>query len=1164
MHRMIPGIRLRSRALLVIAALISLGVGSLVTLRARGQVRRGRAVSTFPRRASGGEVHGYVVASLGSSRSVLTALAPKGAPHFLPDITAYLKNTTTGMTSPKVKTDLKGFFMVPKQPAGKYQLCLEAPGYVSACPQQFSIASSMVFLPPAAIEPKLNFVVGSVVLANGRPCRFSDAAFDIDFDTKVYVDDGSGTRREPVRANYAGRYLLPGVSGETLRVRADCEAASAVKVVSFRAPGAGLANMTFANQPPTVATIVARQGGRALRRAAPGATLEVSAEAQDGDPLQYTWSVSGSATAFQERNARTVKWKLPASPGLYSIYVVARDGRGGVSVSRRDISTDASGLLFTGIVMSGDKAIEGAEVEVNGVRAEDRSGRTLGQTKTNAAGAFLIALKEESDRYVLTIRKPGYQLFSKVLAGPVLAGRYELIAVPRSTLDARQGGRIMERGDSGCSTESKTFLDPKVAELSVSRRAEVWRKEYRRCGAQVLIRPGSLVDAKGNRVDGNVSAYVSSIDLRDPNGRFPGEYGGISSDGREVGLNSVGAVDVSFFNAAGQPLSLASGSTATVRIPIDPLQLGMPGMPPMPPPTVPIWFYDSSTGLWTEQGIGKLAGDFYEVEVQHFSTINADFEFTTPACMRVHTDTTKIPIPYQLRVSIPAAAPVKVVTDTIDDPLSVIVLLPENADIKLEVLDSAGNPIQTATTTGHTGLTSSPAFPAYDYATCTSDVTLTLVVPPDGGFLDYFGSYTNNAVEADQYYEKIDPIATAGAGTVSSAGTTVTGVGTSFNTFLEAGHLIRAAGQVRTIQTVANGTSLTTETAFTSALPAGTTYEKVGVKQTLNTWKTANGFGADDQDAIYLNAADLGLGRWMHKKKDLVTGNIAYYVSNYGVPPAFGSVDLAAFAKLTNNPSLGLIATVAMEYSPHPSGGGSYTKFYVYNAAGARVNKADLDGNGAKYIPRLCMVCHAGAPATIITDPFGNGAARFIPFDAESFGYSALDDPANPGSFPFTRANQEASFKAMNNGVKVDTNVSVAIQELIEGWYGGAALPNATQNSGYVHKGWRLTGTGTPPGTSPVDKATLYSQVIKPSCRSCHNTRDGQISWDTWDGPNPFDGFKEDGSTIKAFVCGPWPIMPHAKVTYTNFWLSTSPHRPAALANGGVDTWAPTDPCPAP
>lgn len=1107
------------------------------------QVQEGRVVR--PIRSAGAEVHGYVVAG-SQSTAVATSL------HFLPDITVYLKNLTSGTESPRVETDLKGFFMVPRQPAGNYELCLEAPGYVSACPQQFTIASQMVFLPPTPIVPRPGTVTGVVLLKEGDPCGFSDPVFGVQFDTKVRILGAGGKEvTRPVRANLAGQYLVPAVPTEGLQVHAGCEAAGATQGFSL-ARGSAVANLTLSNQPPSLVTVIARHGDRAVRRARPGETLEVTASAQDSDDLHYSWAVSGSGERFEARDSKTVKWMLPASPGVHSIYVLVRDGKGGVSLGRRDLSTDASSLLFTGTVLGiNGRPVEGAGVEVSGVRSGEAAGRAV-SAKTNAAGNFVLSVTEESDRYVLTIRRPGYQILSRVLKGPVLGGRYELVPAQKLSFNAQQGGMLAEKGDPYCSTKSQTWSTQSWARYSLEKRIQRWRKERRRCGAQVTIRPGTLVDSSGKQFSGTVSAFVSSIDLRDPVGRFPGDYAGLNRDRREVGLNSLGAVDVTLTDANGQPLKLAAGQTAVVRIPVDPLQLGMPGMPASPPATIPIWFYDPSTGLWKEEGVGKLAGDYYEAEVKHFSTINADVEFSTPACMRVNTDATKIPIPYQLRVTIPAVGPpVKVTTGIVDDPLSVVVLLPPNTNIKFEVLDSAGNVIQLATKVQQTNGTSSPPSPAYDYASCTSDVNLTLVAPTNGGFLNY---YANSAVEADEYYAKIDPVATAGSGTVSSSGTTVSGT-VPFTGFFDAGHIIRAGGQVRTVISV-SGTTLDTESAFSPALLTGTSYERVGVKQTLPAWKLANGFGADDEDAVYLNKPDLGLGRWMHKK---VTGSdIAYYVSNYGVACS-GSADLAAFAKLTNNPATGLIATVAMEYSDHPSGGGRYTKFYVFNAAGERVNKADLDCYGAKYVPKLCMVCHGGAPGTVTGDARGDGQSRFIPFDPESFGYATIDDPNNPGAF--TRAGQEIAFREMNKGIHNLTNVSPAIQELIQGWY-GATITAPTQNSGYVHEGWRLTGTGTPPGTSPDDKATLYNQVVKPSCRSCHNTRDPgffNISWDTWDGGN---GFKEHPS-IESLVCGPGRIMPHAKVTFNNFWLS-SPHQPTALGNGGLDAWAPGDPCPTP
>ncbi|HYO13607.1 MAG TPA: hypothetical protein VE685_10480 [Thermoanaerobaculia bacterium] len=231
-----------------------------------------------------------------------------------------------------------------------------------------------------------------------------------------------------------------------------------------------------------------------------------------------------------------------------------------------------------------------------------------------------------------------------------------------------------------------------------------------------------------------------------------------------------------------------------------------------------------------------------------------------------------------------------------------------------------------------------------------------------------------------------------------------------------------------------------------------------------------------------------------------------------------------------------------------------FTKFYVFDNQGNRINKADLDAAGVKYVPNLCVICHGQNP---YPGSAANGLnARFIPFDLDSFQYPTILP------FLFSRAAQEGQFKGLNNRILTNTNPTPAITELVHGWYGGAGLPNATQNGAYVVPGWRLNGTGIPPGTSPVDKSALYRDVVKPSCRSCHITRNGTANWSLWDGPGTNDGFKERGATIRSFVCGPNRVMPNARLTYSNFWLSTSPHQPAALGAGGLDFWPAGAPCP--
>ena len=135
----------------------------------------------------------------------------------------------------------------------------------------------------------------------------------------------------------------------------------------------------------------------------------------------------------------------------------------------------------------------------------------------------------------------------------------------------------------------------------------------------------------------------------------------------------------------------------------------------------------------------------------------------------------------------------------------------------------------------------------------------------------------------------------------------------------------------------------------------------------------------------------------------------------------------------------------------NPLGGPPYTKFYVYNNAGARVNNADLDGRGAKFIPRLCLICHGGQYVPPNSANQGNMGARFIAFDLESYLYSGFD-PA------FSRTNQEEEFRKLNRVVLENTNPTPAAQQLIEGWYGGpggAAITGRTVNDAFVPPGWR-------------------------------------------------------------------------------------------------------------
>ncbi len=300
-------------------------------------------------------------------------------------------------------------------------------------------------------------------------------------------------------------------------------------------------------------------------------------------------------------------------------------------------------------------------------------------------------------------------------------------------------------------------------------------------------------------------------------------------------------------------------------------------------------------------------------------------------------------------------------------------------------------------------------------------------------------------------------------------------------------------------------------------------------RTTLPDWRERNGFSRtddsqDDARAYYFNAGDLVLGRAMHMKVQ-PNGDIAYYVSNY--PTVNDAV------RGTNK-----IATVAMEYSPIPPGTARVMKFFVFGGNDARVTAADLDGNGAKFIPNLCIICHGSTKYT--AGGSADVGARFLPFDLSSYQYDQVQG----------RGGQEAAFKQLNLGM-LASNRSAATAELIGEWYRdqAAAAPNtarATQNDDAVPAGWA--------GQEP-----LYLNVIRPTCRSCHVSRNPDLDFGS------FTSFQNLAQRATTAVCGT-RTMPNAKVNYQRFWLQ---HLPAAAGGSmvgainaaGVTGWTGT-PCP--
>lgn len=138
--------------------------------------------------------------------------------------------------------------------------------------------------------------------------------------------------------------------------------------------------------------------------------------------------------------------------------------------------------------------------------------------------------------------------------------------------------------------------------------------------AQVDLPANGLVPANGGAAAGAVNVSLTPINPAvDPN-LMPGDFTGVSAGGTTP-IESFGAIVVDIRDNAGTRYNLTAGNTSTIRIP-----LGTQN--PNPPATIPLWYFDETTGLWVEEGSATLQGtapdQYYEGTVTHFSAWNAD------------------------------------------------------------------------------------------------------------------------------------------------------------------------------------------------------------------------------------------------------------------------------------------------------------------------------------------------------------------------------------------------------------------------------------------------------------------------------------------------------------------------------------------------------------
>jgi len=158
--------------------------------------------------------------------------------------------------------------------------------------------------------------------------------------------------------------------------------------------------------------------------------------------------------------------------------------------------------------------------------------------------------------------------------------------------------------------------------------------------AQVVLPANGLQNADGSPASGSVTVKLTVIDPASDSSVMPGDFTTLAS-GTPTLIESFGALNVELTDAAGAPLNLAAGQSATLRIAVASRNASRPA-------TIPLYYFDNATGRWVEEGTATLVGSgasaYYEGTVTHFTTWNADQVYNTVRISGCVADAAGVPV----------------------------------------------------------------------------------------------------------------------------------------------------------------------------------------------------------------------------------------------------------------------------------------------------------------------------------------------------------------------------------------------------------------------------------------------------------------------------------------------------------------------------------------
>lgn len=659
----------------------------------------------------------------------------------LPDVEVYLKDRLSGTAGTPVLTDLEGFYALPSQPQGFYQLCWRKTGFVEQCSSaNLTIAEHNIFPGQSGVVPAAGGLIrGTVKLADDTPCLYLDEFFGIEHTARVDLRSSTGTLLQSARANTRGEFLLTGApdSGSVVIRCGELSMTQSIRDAQLDLSGKSSREFVLPNSRPQLRGIAVFDGADKVINAAPGSVVRLEADAvdPDGDALQYSWRVQDGLGSIVAPGSPVTDWKLPSIPGTHHAYLTVYDGRGGYRLRKAHVRVpdlDAE-VSFSGVVADQDgNPLAKALIEIGGRR-----------TESGPRGEFSLRAKPEAD-YVLNISRRGYAEFSRRLLEPTRGRTFTLTEAFSQPIDPFADNIVV---DARKKWQEASFNDPRGEQ-----------RRYRRRGGQVRILKDTLVDAKGKPPLASAGPFTAYIATLDPiTETMLGDLSASNSDGKDVALFSLGALFIEVRDAAGREYNLRPGATAEMEIPVQDPILAFEKVPA----NIDMWTYDLAAGAWRElPDAGAFTGSAFKTQVASFSTKNADLEKTTPACIRVQLDST-LPADgtYVARVDVTVSpGSVRRWEVPLDDENNVIYNLPENAPYVIELFDGAPpGGVLRQTIPGNTG----PAWgavgvPPYPYDACSTTFIEEEAVNLGVSFLTRKG--TGSAGDALGYNADIDPL----------------------------------------------------------------------------------------------------------------------------------------------------------------------------------------------------------------------------------------------------------------------------------------------------------------------------------------------------------------------------------------------------------------------